>query len=467
MRTILIIVFSFHIALTTQAQDIAGDWYGTIKAGNNTIQFVFHIEKAEGELVATMDIPGRNLKGIKTKKTTFDKNELHIDGKNFGFEYFGTYLPDSKVIEGKFKEGVNEMPLNLSGEKPKESVVRKRPQEPQKPYPYREEEVTFSNVEAGVQLAGTLTLPQEGGKFPVAILITGSGPQNRDEEIYGHKPFLVLADHLTRLGIAVLRYDDRGVNQSTGNFKDATTEDFATDIKSAIDYLKTREDIDPAQIGLIGHSEGGIIAPMVAVNSPDDVAFVVLLAGTGVSGYETSRIQATTMRGVAVPDEAAFNDFIIGALDIASSDKDIKSVRTELSTFYLNSPFFNASIPQGVDKETVLKSLIEARTNKWIRYFYHYNPADMLEKVQCPVLSLNGSKDVQVVAKVNQKGIREALEKAGNPDFIVKELPGLNHFFQEAETGMMNEYSQISQTFAHSALEEISSWVLARVKRSK
>ncbi len=463
MRNLQLIIFAFLISSHLSAQNVTGDWYGEVGRGNNKIQFIFHVTESSEGLETTMDIPRRNLKGIKTQKTTFENNQFHIDGRNFGFQYFGEYLADSAFLKGKFKEGVNEVPLNLTKEKAELLEAKKRPQEPSRPYPYRQEKVTFENAIDNITLAGTLTIPQGSGKFPVAILITGSGPQNRDEEIFGHKPFLVIADHLTKLGIAVLRFDDRGVNESTGNFTEATTADFATDVESAIGYLKTRPDIDKKQIGLVGHSEGGIIAPMVAVNTKD-VAFMVLLAGTGVSGYETSLIQATTLRAFPVPDEDAYNKFITDALDIASADKDVALVREELTAFYDKSPFFNAMAGTGEQRDQVLKGLVETRTTKWIRYFYNYNPAEVLEQVKCPVLSLNGTKDLQVVADVNQAGIKAALEKGNNKDFQVIALEGLNHMFQTAETGAMNEYDDIEETFSPKALKIMSDWILARVK---
>lgn len=462
-RALILIALALFMALSLSAQNITGDWYGEMGSGKNKMQFVFHIAENETGLSATMDIPTRNLLGIKTQKTTFVNNQLHIDGKNFGFEYKAAFNEDSVVLVGKFLEGAAAVPLNLNRQRLEAPKAKVRSQEPMKPYPYKEEEVVFTNEKDQVTLAGTLTLPMGKGKFPTVILITGSGPQNRDEEIFGHKPFLVLADHLTKLGIAVLRYDDRGVNQSTGSFTEATTADFATDVESAIAYLKTRRDIDKKQIGLIGHSEGGIIAPLVAVISKD-VDFMVLLAGTGVSGYETSRIQATTLRGFQVPDEEVFDEFITGALDIASADKDVAIVKEELTSFYDKSPFFNAIAGEGAQREQVLKGLVETRTTKWMRYFYNYNPADMLEKVKCPVLSINGTKDQQVVADVNQAGIKAALAKGKNKDYQVIALEGLNHFFQEAETGAMNEYDDIEETFSPKALKIVSDWILARVK---
>ncbi|OEK05399.1 alpha/beta hydrolase family protein [Roseivirga misakiensis] len=462
-RALILLALALMTAIGLSAQQITGDWYGELGSGEQKMQFIFHVNKSADGLQTTMDIPIRSLKGIKTQKTTFSNNQLHIDGKNFGFEYKGVYDSATKQMNGHMIEGPNQVPLNLQQEKIEIARKKARPQEPIKPYPYKAEEVKFYNEKDDVKLAGTLTLPSEGSKYPAVILITGSGPQNRDEEIFGHKPFLVLADHLTKLGIAVLRYDDRGVNESTGTFTEATTADFATDVESAIEYLKTRDDIDPNQIGLIGHSEGGIIAPLVASKS-NDVNFIVLLAGTGVSGYETSRIQARTLRGGPVPDEEAFDKFITDALDIASAKGEVDQIQKELTAFYNNSPFFNAMAGESPQKEQIVKGLVEMRTTKWIRYFYHYNPADALEKVSCPVLSLNGTKDQQVLAEVNQRGIREALEKGGNQDFQVVALEGMNHFFQEAETGAMSEYDDIEETISPKALTMISSWILERVK---
>ncbi len=463
MRALILIVLALFIALSLHSQTAEGKWYGEVGGSKNKIQFVFHLSEDNGEWTAIVDIPSQNLKGLKTRKTEFTRDSLYIDGKNLGFEYSAKLEKSVEQFLGVFKEGVNQVALNLSREKP--DIVRKvRPQEPVKPYPYREEEVVFKNRKDNITLAGTLTLPEYNGKqFPTVILITGSGPQNRDEEIFGHKPFLVLADHLTRLGIAILRFDDRGVNESTGNFTEATTADFATDVESAISYLKTRSEVDKERIGLVGHSEGGIIAPMVAAKSKD-VSFIVLLAGTGVSGFETVLRQSIDMRGFPVADEEAFKEFMTNVLKIASADKELSLVRKELTSYYDKSAFFNAAVGETEQRTQILKDLVEARTSKWVRYFYNYNPADMIEIVECPVLSINGTKDIQVNAEVNQAGIKAALERGGNRDFQVIALEGLNHFFQEAETGDMKEYATIEQTFSPKAMKIISDWILKRVK---
>lgn len=466
-RILITMKLALFLSASMQAQHIDGSWQGTLKAGTNEIGFVFDIETVDGNLAATMSIPGRNLRNLKAKATTFEDGELLIDGSNYGWEYRGTFNEENSTFEGKFKEGVNQLPLNLAKAEAgaKEEVRVKRPQEPEMPLPYQAEEVVFKNEKAGIQLAGTLTLPSGVENPPVAILITGSGPQNRDQEIFGHKPFLVLSDYLTRNGIAVLRYDDRGVNGSTGDFSGATTADFATDAMAAVNYLKTRDDVNLNQIGLIGHSEGGIVAPLVIAEIPRNIAFFVNLAGTGLSGYETSLQQALHGAKGKVPDIKAYEEFMRGVLDIASAKEDIEVVREKLAAHYMSSDFFHGSIPEGADKQTILNSLIDVRTNPWTRYFYNYTPADVYKKVKCPVLSLNGTKDTQVFAKPNQEAIREALKKARNKDYTIMEIEGQNHFFQQVETGESSEYSEIEETFSPKTMEIIKNWILERIAK--
>lgn len=280
MKTISILLITLIASLTLTAQDITGQWNGILKVQGTQLRLVFNVSKSDNGYSSTMDSPDQGAKDIPVAKTTFENPSIKFEVTNAGIEYLGA-IKDNEIV-GIFKQGGMELPLNLSREVLEKEEV-KRPQEPSKPYPYYSEEVTFPNTKANISLAGTLTLPEKKGNFPVVILITGSGPQNRDEELLGHKPFLIISDHLTKNGIGVLRYDDRGVEQSTGDFSSATSADFATDVESAIDYLKTRKEIDKSKIGLVGHSEGGLIAPIVASESKD-VSFIVLLAGTGIRG---------------------------------------------------------------------------------------------------------------------------------------------------------------------------------------
>jgi alpha/beta superfamily hydrolase len=280
----------------------------------------------------------------------------------------------------------------------------------------------------------------------------------------GHKPFLVLADCLTKQGIGVLRFDDRGHGKSTGDFGNATTEDFSKDVLSAIAYLKTRKEIDIKNIGLIGHSEGGIIAPLAANNSKD-VAFMVLLASTGISGEELSVMQSKTLRQFPVKDEIAYEKNTRKAIAIVTSNKSDSEIKNELTTHY-NSFLRPILTSLNVPEEKInlfIESQLKTSLQPWSRYFLQYNPADEIERLLIPVLSLNGSKDTQVNAKINQEGIRNALIKGGNKDYKILELENLNHFFQECITGKMDEYRKIEQTFSPTALLEISNWILKRI----
>ncbi len=459
--TLIMILFS----CLSFSQDISGTWSGVAKLEEGKeISFILSIEKTENKYVTTIEIPTYRVSGLKPQTTTIKDGKLFIDGANLGIKYEGIFNKDTQQFDGTFTEGFTKLPLLLTREQIKITSAVRRPQEPIKPYPYLEEEVVFKNKEANISLSGTLTLPDACGEFPVVILISGSGPQDRDETFANHKPFWILADHLTRKGMAVLRFDDRGFGKSTGNFSKATTKDFSTDVLSAVNYLKTRSDIDIKNIGLIGHSEGGIIAPLTA-NQTQDISFIILLASTGIPGSELSLMQSKTMRPFPVPDEDAYEEAIRKAIKIAASNKEISIIKSELSTHYNATiePILKPLVGNDEKVVEIISGLIEMRTTPWIRYFYNYNPADELEKLSIPVLSLSGSLDTQVAPKINQEGIRDALLRGKNKDYRIVELKGLNHLFQESKTGEMEEYSQIEQTFSPVALNEISTWVLGHL----
>ena len=288
MKTFSILLISLLASISLSAQDIIGQWNGVLKVQGTQLRLVFNVTKTDNSISSTMDSPDQGANGIPTSTTSFENSILKITIANAKIEYEGRLGTDN-IIVGTFKQGGQSFPMNLSKNKiEKEKLAR--PQEPKKPYSYYSEDITFENKKAGISLSGTLTLPNKEGVFPVVILISGSGPQNRDEELLGHKPFLVLSDYLTKNGIAVLRYDDRGTALSKGDFKNATSADFAIDVESAIAYLKTRKEINKKKIGLIGHSEGGLIAPMVA-NKSKDISFIVLLAGPGLKGDEILLLQ--------------------------------------------------------------------------------------------------------------------------------------------------------------------------------
>jgi uncharacterized protein len=458
--TSLLLLFS----IAGLAQDISGNWIGVVEIQKkDSVVFNFIFTKNGENYETTIDIPAMRVVGLKPKETTFSNSTLTVNGTNLGFKYDGIFKQDSQQIEGTFTEGVNSLTLILRRKISKTENVFRRPQEPIRPYPYGEEEVSFSNKNAGITLVGTLTLPKKAGKLPVVILISGSGPQDRDETFYGHKPFLVLADYLTKQGVAVLRFDDRGVGKSTGDHSISTTKDLASDVMSAVQYLESRNDI--GKIGLIGHSEGAIIAPMVA-NLNKKISCIVMLGGAGISGSEVSLFLARTTRGFPVPDEAAYEAAIKKAIKIASANKDVVEIKKELKLHYNEAivPIIHPMFKTDAEVDAVIDKLIEVRTSIWNRYFYTYNPADELIKITCPVLALNGSKDTQVQPKTNQEAIRSALSKGNNKDYRVEELPNVNHLFQECVTGEMNEYSLIEQTISPTVLKHISEWVMDRMR---
>lgn len=453
---VLIILFSSTIVFS---QQIEGTWNGNLEVQpGRKILFIFQISNVAGKMETEISIPSQGIKGIKPVLTTLDRGTLFIDAANVGFKYSGSFNQNSSLIEGIFQEGLNKVPLTLS----KEIIVDiklNRPQEPIKPYPYDEEEVRIENKKDKIILAGTLTLPKTSIKNPpVVILISGSGPQDRDESFAGHKPFLVLADYLTRNGIAVLRYDDRGFGSSTGDFSNATTADFANDVLSVIDFLNKRKDINTAKIGLIGHSEGAIIAPMVA-NTSKDIAFIVMLAGTGILGKEVSLTQAIDYRNFAVPDEQQYRTYVKNAIEIASSDKEHELIKSELTTFYQNSAILASMLPADANKEEFIENLVATRTTPWIKYFYNYNPATEIKKLNIPAFVLYGGNDTQVPPKYHLEPVKKALSDSKSKDYEVVLLERLNHLFQESKTGHISEYTQIEETFAPKALQMILSWV--------
>lgn len=466
MRTFSILLISLLTSISLSAQDITGQWNGALKVQGTQLRLVFNVIKTENGVSSTMDSPDQGAKGIPTTTTNFENSILKITIANAKIEYEGTLGKDN-IIVGTFKQGGQSFPMNLS-----KVVIEKerfvRPQEPIKPYPYYSEEVTFENNKAGIILAGTLTLPKKDGVFPVVILISGSGPQNRDEELLGHKPFLVLSDYLTKNGIAVLRYDDRGTALSKGDFKTATSADFATDVESAITYLKTRKEINKKKIGLMGHSEGGLIAPIVASKSKD-VAFIVLLAGTGIQGDQILLLQQKLIgKASGISDEDLQKNELINrkAFDIVNKSNNIEQLNIDLTNFIKQSLVENpnAGKPQEMSDEEFVKLQVNQIANPWMQYFIKYNPAPALEKVKCPVLAINGEKDLQVPPKENLEAIKNALTKGGNKKVTTKDLPNLNHLFQECKTGSPDEYAKIEQTFSPTALTEILNWMQTQTK---
>jgi len=468
----LIIMGSAFFIVSAQEQvtstpGIEGIWEGKLKVPGGELRIVFKISKnSDGTLTATLDSPDQGIIGIPVEEVIFKDNTLRLEVKSVGGVFEGKVSEDFLVIEGEWKQSGRVFPLTVK--RVDKAVEILRPQVPKKPYPYKEEEIVYENKDAGIILAGTLTFPFEKGPFPAVLLITGSGPQDRNEMVYGHRPFLVLADYLTRQGIAVLRVDDRGVGKSTGDFSQATSEDFASDILAGIEYLKTRKEINPKQIGLIGHSEGGLIAPMVAVKSAD-VAFIVLMAGTGLTGEEILYLQSDLIsKAMGVNEEEIaksrqFNEKIFSVIKEEEDNEIAKERLRQMVMAYLAELSDEEKNSIGYPEE-YLKAQLQNLLSPWSRFFLTYDPKPTLTKVKCPVLAINGEKDLQVPPRENLTVIEEALKSGGNQDYTIKEIPNLNHLFQTAQTGLPSEYAKIEETISPIALKIIGDWIFEQTK---
>jgi dipeptidyl aminopeptidase/acylaminoacyl peptidase len=424
-------------------------WQGTLNAGAAKLRLLLKVTKAaDGKLSAKLDSLDQGAKDLPVSSISFTGSTLKFEMAALRAAFEGTARNNGAEFAGQWRQGPGVLPLTFV--RAEKAPVLNRPQEPKKPYPYDEEEITYENKAGGAKLAGTLTLPRGKGPFPVVLLITGSGPQDRDESLMGHKPFLVLADHLTRKGIAVLRVDDRGVGGSTGDMRNATTADFAGDALAGVEFLKKHPRVDPKRIGLAGHSEGGVIAPMVAAKSRD-VAFIVLMAGTGVTGEQVLYTQSDLIiRAMGAPEEAVGKNRKLQEtmFAIVKSETDPKVTAEKLT----------AAVGTGA----AAQGQAQMASTPWFRYFLTFDPATALREVKCPVLAINGELDLQVSPTQNLPAIEKALKAGGNKDYTVKVLPKLNHLFQTATTGSVTEYGTIEETMSPVALEAISGWILRR-----
>ena len=447
--------------------EIEGIWLGTLKFSGIELRIIFTISRSpDNTLIATYDVPEQNVTGVPVDEITFSNRNVRLEIIPIEGVFEGKLSEDAAKIHGNWTQSGMTLPLVL--ERTHTKLVIKRPQEPKEPFPYRIEEVVFKNIDPGITLAGTLTLPPSKGTFPAVLLLSGSGAQDRDEAVFGHRPFLVLADYLTRRGIAVLRVDDRGVGASTGDFGDATALDYASDAMAGVTFLKSRKEINHELIGLVGHSEGGMIASMVAVQSPD-IAFIVLIASPGmaIKKMEYSE-QARTLKANGANDDLIARSRILQErlFAVISQEIDGKVVQDEFTsiiTEFLKGLSEEERKITGIseeNQEAYIHDQFQKLHSPWFRFYLPYDPGTVLQKVTCPVLAVNGEKDVQVTPKENLQAIIRALKAGGNKNYTVKELPSLNHLLQTAETGNISEYGKIEETMSQTALQIIGDWIL-------
>ncbi len=444
---------------------VQGIWEGILRVSGAELRLIFRFaSESDEDIIGTMDSPDQGATRIPIKIKELSENILKIDIKSIGGLFEGEFKEEYQVVVGRWTQMGNSWPLVLS--KVNKVDAFKRTQIPKKPYPYDEENVLIENKDNGINLAGTLTLPRLATSFPAVLLISGSGPHDRDATMFGHRPFLVIADHLTRQGIAVLRIDDRGVGQSTGDLFSTTSENFISDVLAEVEYLKNHPNINSRLIGLIGHSEGGLIAPMVAAQS-SDIAYIVLMAAPGIRGEELLYMQSSLMLkkgGMSLDIFKSDRRYSEQLYALIKKEKDIKIIVQKAKKI-------NTEIWKNLNKESkeqlyrlgysenTLKQQLSILTSPWFRFFLTYDPAITLKKNICPVLAINGDKDLQIPSKMNLNAIEAALKSGQNSQYKVMEIPGLNHLFQSAITGLPSEYSRIEETISPVVMKVISDWI--------
>ena len=442
------IIFIFLVLATLQSNaQIEGYWKGQIKLGAQELEMAFDIKAIDNGFSATLDVPAQGAFDIPVDETVFQENRLNMTMSAMGATYSGM-LKESR-IEGEFTQHGMTFPLNL--EKGSKEAKQVRPQDPQPPFDYRVTEVSFTNEKEGNTLTGTLTIPKGKGPFPAMVLVSGSGQQNRDEELMNHRPFWVIADYCARHGIAVLRYDDRGIGGSTGEVENATSMDFSYDAEAAFDFLRKQKHIDASRVGILGHSEGGIINFMVSARRPE-VAFLVSLAGPAVNGIEVLKEQQVAiLRASGMTEEMiAFSQNSNRQLfDIVESSNDREEADSLMRQLVKGWGY----------NEELTEQTVSGMTMPWMYYFLKYDPTEAIVKTNCPALLLNGSKDLQVIASQNLPAYEKIIADYGKTNLTLHELPDLNHLFQHCETGAIEEYATIDETISPEVLEMIVEFV--------
>lgn len=448
--------------MSTAQKSPAGDWEASLKIQGIELPLVIHLKQKGDAWEGSFDSPKQKAYNISLTSVSLRADTLEFTHKQAGIRFLGLFQADS--IPGNFSQGGKTMPMTLRRQlgAPIKVAETIRPQQPKPPFNYSIREVKIKNKAANLTLAGTLTVPAGKGPFPAVVLISGSGPQDRNSEVFDHQPFAVLAHHLTQAGIAVLRYDDRGVGKSTGDFNAATSEDFAGDALAAWAFLRKQKGINKNKVGLIGHSEGGMVAPIAFARQPEP-AFVVLMAGVGipVTALLAEQIQAVGqsegLSQAAIDSQLSTNARTFHWLKTLPATQARDSLQAYLAAQKALLPANDAAAREQFENQAA--GALRTYLDPWFLYFIGYDPRPNLMKLSCPVLAINGDKDVQVLAASNLQGIEAALKAGGNKNYKICSLPGLNHLFQPAKTGAVSEYATIDTTFDPAAMEVIASWI--------
>ena len=487
MKKQFFIALALLFSATAFGQSITGTWEGNINAGGSEIPIVFHIAKdSSGKLTGMFDSPSQKAYNLACSAVLVSADSILIMMNILKGKYTGKLSADKKQITGTWFQGGGSVALNITKTSEEVKIKElKRPQTPKPPFPYKAEDVEYTNADKSISFGGTFTVPLPDPNveyfrapvYPTVMLITGSGKQDRDENIFDHKPFAVIADYLTRNGYAVLRVDDRDMGKTTGNFNKATSADFANDVEAGINYLKTRKDVDSNFIGLLGHSEGGMIAPMVAARRAD-IKFIILLAGPGIKIVDLmtqQNIDLGISSGASAEEMENFRPLYKALVNAIVYEKDSSKLMPNASMVFKawrkDKPDSLVKHVTGVtDERSMLRYLriyiqtFRATENPWFNYFIQYDPSQYISQLKCPVLALNGEKDIQVAAGPNLKAIEAALDKGGNKNYHVELMPGLNHLFQHCTKCTVEEYSDLEESFSPEVLELIKNWIKEAVK---
>ena len=479
MKAFVLMLSAVLFSIIVFSQGITGNWEGKLETQGSKIPIIFHISKdSADQYIATFDSPDQKAFNLPCSGVIVKEDSVVLLMKILNGKYAGKLSDDKKQLTGRWYQAGGSLPLivNKTGDKVTIKTI-KRPQTPVAPFAYRSEDVEYDNTDKSVHFGGTFTVPLPDTTinyfrapiYPTVLLITGSGMQDRDESIMNHKPFAVIADYLTKQGIAVLRVDDRSMGKTTGFFARSTSADFANDVEAGINYLKTRNDVDKSNIGLLGHSEGGMIAPMVA-SRRSDIKFIVLLAGPGVKIaelMEQQNVDVAASNGVSKKKLEQFRLLYRSIINAIINEKDTAIAKQKATEAFLNWQTDKSAAlvksTTGVSDEksrlAYINNLVVTLSQPWYNYFLKFTPEDYLTRLQCAVLAINGEKDIQVAAKSNLAAIKKALEKSKSVKYATVEMPGLNHLFQHCKKCTIEEYGELEETFSPEVLGIISKWI--------